>query len=708
MNLLEDLNPDQREAAEHMKGPLIIIAGAGSGKTRVLTCRVAHLIKEKGVDPCNILAITFTNKAADEMKERITHLIGKVARGMWIGTFHATCVRILRRNIERLGFKRNFLIYDDDDRIKLITECLKDLDYDIKKFAPRTIKNKISAAKNELLDAETFASQAVSYLDNIAAEVYLLYQQRMTKNNALDFDDLIMTTVDLLNLFPSVLDFYKDEFRYILIDEYQDTNHAQYKLVNLLAGKYKNLCVVGDPDQSIYKFRGADIQNILEFESDYPDAKVIRLEQNYRSTQIILDASNHLIKNNLGRKPKALWTNNVAGDSIVHFQAESEHEETAFVASEIERLCEEENRDYKDFSIFYRTNAQSRVLEETFMRAGLPYRIVGSLRFYERKEIKDILAYLRVISNPLDSVGLKRIINVPIRGIGKTTIAHLDKFAMQQKVSFHEAIREVEKNPWLSASAKKKVGNFYNMLESFREAKKDDIKSLVEKVLDVTGYLAFWDEQKTFESIGRVENIKEFISVVMEFKESFPEKSFDDFLERVALIADIDSYDGTTDAVTLMTLHNAKGLEFPVVFIIGMEEGISPHFRSMAEPEELEEERRLCYVGMTRAKEKLYLTSAWSRKLWGSTSYNLVSRFIKEIPDDLFEYLSSTAPCQEVEAKITYQNSNVFSLGDKVAHKTFGEGKIVSIDKEDQVTVFFPKAGEKKLLLEYALLEKVN
>ncbi|MDO8886751.1 DNA helicase PcrA [Candidatus Oleimmundimicrobium sp.] len=708
MNLLEKLNPDQKKAVEYTEGPLIILAGAGSGKTKALTYRVAHLIKNKGINSRNILAITFTNKAANEMKERIKILIGNVVHGMWIGTFHATCVRILRRDIERLGFKRNFLIYDDDDRIRLITECLKDLNYDTKKFAPRTIKNKISAAKNELLDAETFVSQAISYPDKIAAEVYQLYQERITKNNALDFDDLIMMTVDLLNLFPSILEFYRDEFRYILVDEYQDTNHAQYKLINLLAGKHKNLCVVGDPDQSIYKFRGADIRNILEFELDYPEAKIVRLEQNYRSTQVILDASNHVIKNNLGRKPKALWTKNAAGELIVHFQSENEREEAAFIAGEIERLSKEKKRSYKDFAIFYRTNAQSRVLEETFIGIGLPYEIVGGLRFYERKEIKDILAYLRVISSPMDSVGLKRIINVPIRGIGKTTIAYLDKFAIQQRISFYEAIKKVEKNPWLSASTKKKVEGFSNMLESFEKAKEDDIQFLVEKVLDVTGYLTFWDKQKTFESIGRVENIKEFISVVVEFKNAFPGKNLSDFLEHIALVTDIDSYDEGVDTVTLMTLHNAKGLEFPIVFIIGMEEGIFPHFRSIAEPEELEEERRLCYVGMTRAKEKLYLTSAWSRNLWGSTSYNLKSRFIKEIPSDLFEDLLGTALYQKGDVETTQQNCNVFSLGDKVIHKTFGEGDVVSVDEEDQITVFFLKAGRKKVFLEDTPLEKIN
>ncbi|HDP69646.1 MAG TPA: DNA helicase PcrA [Actinobacteria bacterium] len=702
MNLLEALNPDQREAVSCTEGPVIVLAGAGSGKTRVLTHKVAYLIKEKGLDPRNILAITFTNKAADEMKGRISSLIGRVARGMWIGTFHATCVRILRRNIERLGLKGNFVIYDDDDRVRLIGHCLRDLNYDTKKYAPRAIKNRISTAKNELLDADTFSSQADSYFDKVVAEIYQLYQQRMTENNALDFDDLIMMTVNLLNLFPSVLGFYRNEFKYILVDEYQDTNHAQYKLVNLLAGKHRNVCVVGDPDQSIYRFRGADIKNILEFELDYPEAKIIRLEQNYRSTQLILEASNYVIENNRGRKPKNLWTSNNKGDSIVHFQAENEHEEAAFVASEIERLCKEEKRSCRDFAIFYRTNAQSRVLEEIFLRYGLPYRIVGGVRFYERQEIKDVLAYLKVISNPYDAVSMKRVINVPARGIGKTSVSYVDKFAKQQRISFYDALKRVEENPWLSSSAKKKIKDFLDMLEEFVEYKEDNIQFLVEKLLDVTGYLAFWQEQKTFEAIGRVENIKEFISVVMEFESSFPEKRLDGFLEHISLVTDIDSYDEVAETVTLMTLHNAKGLEFPIVFVVGMEEGVFPHSRSMTEAEELEEERRLCYVGMTRAMEKLYFTSAWSRNLWGSTNYNLVSRFIKEIPDDLFE----DVPC--LTAVSADRQAGRFSLGDRVRHKTFGEGKVVSVGGESEVTVLFTGVGEKKLLLEYAPLEKIS
>jgi len=702
MNLLEALNPDQREAVSCTEGPIIVLAGAGSGKTRVLTNRVAYLIKEKGVDPRNILAITFTNKAANEMKGRISSLIGRVARGMWIGTFHATCVKILRRDIEHLGLKRNFVIYDDDDRTRLINHCLKDLNYDTKRYAPRAIKNRISTAKNELLDADTFSSRANSYFDEVVAEVYRLFQQKMTENNALDFDDLIMVTVDMLNLFPDVSEFYRNEFKYILVDEYQDTNHAQYKLVSLLAEKHKNLCVVGDPDQSIYKFRGANIRNILEFELDYAEAKIIRLEQNYRSTQLILEASNYVIENNKGRKPKNLWTSNDRGDSIVHYQSENEHEEAAFVGSEIERLCKEEGRDCRDFAIFYRTNAQSRVLEDVFLRYGLPYKIVGGVRFYERQEIKDVLAYLRVISNPYDAVSMKRIINVPARGIGKTSISYIDKFANQQRISFYDALIRAEENLWLLSSAKEKIKRFLNMLEELIESKEGGIRFLVEKALDITGYLDFWQEQKTFEAIGRVENIKEFTSAIMEFENSFPEKGLDGFLEHTALIADIDSYNEVVDSITLMTLHNAKGLEFPVVFIVGMEEGVFPHVRSMTEPEELEEERRLCYVGMTRAKEKLYLTSAWSRKLWGSTNYNMVSRFVKEIPDDLF------GDSSEIEIESPSKNFGVFSLGDRVMHKTFGKGKVTSVKGENQVTVLFSGVGEKTLLLEYAPLEKIS
>lgn len=685
------------------EGPLIVLAGAGSGKTRVLTYKVAYLISELGVDPQNILAITFTNKAAGEMKERIKSLIGKAAYGMWIGTFHATCAKILRRNADKIGTSQSFTIYDDDDRVRLIGQCLKELGYDPKKYAPQAVKSRISSAKNELIDMDSFAQGAISQFDSVVAEVYRLYAKKMGENNALDFDDLISSVVDLFMLCPTVLEFYQDEFKYILIDEYQDTNHAQYSLVSLLAKKHKNICVVGDPDQSIYRFRGADIRNILEFETEYPDVKVVRLEQNYRSTKVIIDASNHVIEKNKKRKPKVLWTAKEEGEPIIHFQADDEHEEAAFVASEIERVVGDEGESYRNFAIFYRTNAQSRVLEEVFLRFGIPYRIVGGLRFYERKEIKDILAYLKVIANPADSVSLKRIINVPARGIGDTSIGHLDKFALKNSVSFFEALNRAGENPNLTPSAKNKMAAFLKILSSFEADKDEYVSLLLEKVIERSGYVSALEKEDTIEALGRIENIREFASAIDEFEVANPAKGLVEFLEQILLITDIDSYEEGADSVTLMTLHNAKGLEFPSVFVVGMEEGIFPHFRSLTKEAELEEERRLCYVGMTRAKERLYFISAWSRTLWGSRSYNMVSRFIKEIPQSFFGApkeveisLEPTASCED------------FSEGDEVLHKTFGEGEVVRIDGERAVTVLFKRVGEKKLLLDYAPLKKIS
>ncbi len=1061
VNVLKNLNPVQRDAVTHGGGSLLILAGAGSGKTMVLTHRVAYLIKKKGVNPYRILAITFTNKAAQEMKDRIRVLIGKISEDMWICTFHAACARILRREIHYLGFKRNFIIYDEGDRLRLVSQCLKDLNLDTKRYPPSSIQTAISLAKDELIDADTFASRAQTHYERIVAEVYKLYQERLYQNNALDFDDLIMVTVSLFTLFPAVLEKYQNKFQYILIDEYQDTNHAQYRLVNLLAAKHRNLCVVGDDDQclpegtlistpegqkpvqqlnggspiiaasgwaettvtevertrcreyngpvikiqtktglriratpnhiffaklnaqpklyyvylmyrgdlgfrigitqgvrsrrqsdqivcglkirtnqeqadkiwilrtctayeeaifyeqlfaakygiptmifhnrarkvreidtrtrakrlmedlmlfeeyphylpkavirgnstrkvvnlmmfgdsrphivrpwhehrislntsdedlrlkvavefktrpgrkdtwrvetsrkdydeaerfarrlasfdtidiikrarltshgafhyqpashlrpgmsipicrngvitediitdiqveeyhgkvydlsikdlrnyvangvvvhnSIYGFRGADFRNILRFEEDYPDAKVVTLEQNYRSTQIILEAANYVIRNNRGRKPKTLWTTNAKGEAISRYQAENEHDEAAYVAMEIERLREIESRSYRDFAVFYRTNAQSRVFEEVFMRCGLPYKIVGGLRFYERQEIKDVLAYLRVICDPEDTISLKRIINVPKRGIGKMTLSALDLIAQRENMSFFEALRKARENhsdgQALLPAAKKAVTRLLNILEELMaERDKEGIAKFTEKVLDKTGYIAALEEERTVEALGRMDNIKELLTVMKEFEESHPNPSLNQFLDQISLLTDIDTYKESEEAVTLMTLHNAKGLEFPVVFMVGMEDGVFPHIRSMTASEELEEERRLCYVGVTRAKERLYLTHAWSRSLWGGPSYNIPSRFLKEIPEELTCFAEQVEAVPTGELKILKKRP-IFSVGDEVIHKKFGRGKVVAIKGADQITVFFPTEGEKTLLIDYAPLEKI-
>ncbi|MHB8841962.1 MAG: DNA helicase PcrA [Candidatus Aquicultor sp.] len=699
--MLDKLNPVQQTAVTHEDGPVLILAGAGSGKTRVLTYRIAYLIKEKGVNPLDMLAITFTNKAAKEMKERIAALVGGVSRVMWISTFHSTCARILRQEAERLGYSKNFVIYDSNDSGRLITYCMRDLNIDNKRYPSNKVAAVISSAKNELMDAETYGMRAQTYAERVVADVYKLYQERLYKSNAFDFDDLIMVTVNLFQLFPSVLEAYREKFKYILVDEYQDTNLAQYELVRTLAGKYRNLCVVGDEDQSIYKFRGADIRNILEFERDYPDCRVIKLEQNYRSTKTILNAANFVMQNNRSRKPKALWTENGEGDLIIRYQGENEHEEATFVAGEIEQMVKK-GRQYKEFSVFYRTNAQSRVLEEIFLRYGVPYRIIGGLRFYERAEIKDILAYLRVLSNSQDTVSLKRIINVPRRGLGDTTIQKVDAYSLKHSISFAQALNNVDDINQLSTAAVKNIKKFLFLLDELQGIKeKETLENLTKALLDTTGYLAMYEAEGTMEAEGRAENVREFIGVIKEFEESRVSCTLDEFLEEIALITDIDSYDDDNNAVTLMTVHNAKGLEFDIVFIVGMEDGIFPHIRSMTDTSELEEERRLFYVGITRAMQKLYLCNAWSRNLWGGVNYNSPSRFLQEIPAELLE----NAEQVDVKAKPPSE-IGVFNIGDNVFHKKFGEGRITAVKGADQVTVIFAIEGEKTLLLNYAPLEK--
>ncbi len=651
MDLLKDLNPPQKEAVTHADGPLLILAGAGSGKTRALTHRVAYLVKEKRINPLNILAITFTNKAADEMRDRIDRLVGKkVGRSMWILTFHSACVRILRSDILALGNKRNFIIYDKYDSERLIKQCLIDLQLDTKRFAPRAVLSMISSAKSELMDQDTFASRASTYFEQVTAEVYKLYQHRLFASNCLDFDDIIMLTVNIFELYPEILRKWQEKFRYILIDEYQDTNHAQFRLVGLLAERYHNLCVVGDPDQSIYRFRGADIRNILEFERDFPEAIIINLEQNYRSTQTILNAANKLIENNRSRRPKNLWTEKEAGQTLTWYQAENERDEALYVLNEIEEKCRRRSLKYSDIAVFYRTNAQSRVFEEVFLNFDVPYKIIGSLKFYDRLEIKDILAYLRVILNPDDNVSIRRIINVPRRGIGKTTLDKITAYVNTMNISLFEALKQVDTIPGVGSVAKQKIKSFVEMINGYKAKSEDSLQALGQTIIDETGYIRNLEMVQTDEAQGRIENVKEFLGALKEFETAFPGASLDDFLEKVALITDVDGFDKQEETVTLMTVHNAKGLEFPVVFMVGMEEGLFPHNRSMLDTAELEEERRLCYVGMTRAQEQLYLISAWTRTIYGSMNYTIQSRFLKEIPEELIEIEFNAEPPEALDS----------------------------------------------------------
>lgn len=733
MHLTEQLNEPQGEAVCHYEGPLLILAGAGSGKTRVLTYRIAYLVREIGVSPLSVLAITFTNKAAKEMKERVDALIERKAEFMWICTFHSACVRILRKEIAALGYETNFVIYDSADQQTLMKHCLKELNIDDRRFPPRAMIAAISQAKNKLMDAKAYDDKAYDYHRQTVAKVYRLYQQKLKKNNALDFDDLIMKTVQLFERFPEILDQYQERFRYILIDEYQDTNHAQYRLVKLLAGKYRNLCVVGDDDQSVYNFRGADIQNILDFERDYPEAKVVRLEQNYRSTKKILEAANEVIRNNCGRKEKRLWTENPEGSLITCFTAQDEHQEASFVARKILEGHDLRGRAYHDFAVLYRTNAQSRVIEEVLMRNNIPYTIVGGLKFYERKEIKDILAYLRLISNPADGISLQRVINVPRRGIGDTSLAKASAYAAEKGISLFEALAVAPVVPGLTARAVKPMEQFVELVENLRSRSRElPVTALVKEVLDGTGYLRELEAEQSIEAQTRIENLNEFLSVTAEYDKSQGDKSLEEFLAGVSLVADIDNFDEHSDAVVLMTLHSAKGLEFPVVFLIGMEEGIFPHSRSLQEAAELEEERRLCYVGITRAREDLYLLNAWQRTLYGNYMHNPPSRFVAEIPEQLINRegaalknnaaAAKDAAVRDVgyakqpealplrnEQRGTAAPGNL-TLGDKVEHSKWGQGVVVSVKGEDEnaeVSVAFPGQGIKTLIAKYAPIKKL-
>ncbi len=705
-NFLDDLNQIQKKAVVYNDGPLLIFAGAGTGKTRVITYKVAYLLEQKLATPQEILAITFTNKTANEMKIRVERLIGENAQDIWIKTFHSTCTKILRNEIERLGYGRNFVIYDEIDQIKLVTECMKELDIDRKRFNPKAILNLISAAKEELIDHEKYPETVSDLYQQIASDVYSRYQERLFKANALDFDDLIMLTVIIFRLFPSVLKKYQDRFKYILVDEYQDTNRAQYYLVNLLASKNKNIYVVGDDDQSIYSWRGADIRNILEFEHDYPNAKVIKLEQNYRSTKLILGAANNVVKNNFSRKGKNLWTDNERGKKVFIFEAEDEHNEASFVIHEIKRLIKNRDFKYNDFSVFYRTHAQSRVIEDISLKQGIPYKIVGGVRFYDRMEIKDITAYLRLISNPNDIVSLHRIINVPHRRIGKMTISAISKFAKINNITFNESLQKYEENHLLSINMRTKIKKFIKMIDYLRDySSKNSLDKLLVEVWTKTGYIKELEDEKTLAAQFRIENLKELLTVVKEFLSENPEGDLDQFLEEMSLVANIDTYKEGENFLTLMTLHNAKGLEFKVVFIVGMEEGIFPHALSLDDIRQLEEERRLCYVGMTRAKKLLYMVYAISRNLYGGIYFNPESRFLREIPDEFIEEV------KEPELGVIREKLEKFNIGDRVVHKKWGMGEILDLKEiinDTEAYVLFDDFGLKHLLLSYAKLDRVT
>jgi DNA helicase II / ATP-dependent DNA helicase PcrA len=732
--LLNGLNPEQQKAVKTLDGPLLLMAGAGSGKTRVLTHRIGYLMVEKGINPYNILAITFTNKAAREMRERIHKMMGGAADDIWISTFHSMCVRILRRDIDRLGFNRNFTILDSTDQQSVIKSILKDKNMDPKKFDPRAILGTISSAKNELITPEEYAKTAGDYFSQKVSDVYEEYQRRLRKNQALDFDDLIMTTITLFMRVPEVLEFYQRKFQYIHVDEYQDTNRAQYMLVKLLAQRFQNLCVVGDSDQSIYRWRGADIANILSFEKDYPNASVILLEQNYRSTKKILLAANMVIQNNMNRKPKNLWTENAEGNKIMYYRADSEQGEAQFVIGKIQELLRN-GRKLSDIAILYRTNAQSRVIEESFLKSNIDYNIVGGIKFYDRKEIKDVLAYLRLISNPDDDISLQRVINVPKRAIGSTSIDKIANFATMHDLSMYQALETIEMIG-LSPKAEKAAIEFRNLIRNYTHQQEYlSVTELVEEVLDKSGYREMLKAEKSIESQSRLENLDEFLTVTKSFEESSEDKTLVAFLTDLALVADIDRLDDDgqkkTDVVTLMTLHSAKGLEFPVVFLIGMEEGVFPHSRSLMEEMEMEEERRLAYVGITRAEEELFITNAQMRTLFGRTNMNPESRFIKEIPAELVEDavpkpkratpLSGGRPAARpafpqrgaVARPVAATSGGEeigWKVGDKAQHGKWGTGTVVSVKGSGEgmeLDIAFPSpTGIKRLLAKFAPIQK--
>jgi DNA helicase II / ATP-dependent DNA helicase PcrA len=716
--LLDGLNPVQQEAVLHTEGPVLIVAGAGSGKTRALTHRIAYLIREMGVNPQQILAITFTNKAAREMADRVEGLLGtRIARGMWILTFHAACARILRREHNHLGVPSHFSIYDEGDTERVLGMVEKQMDLDPKRYPVRQVAALIGRAKDELLSPVEFERAANTYYEHQVAAIYAEYQRRLRAAGALDFDDIIMETVRLFREHPTILEHYQERFRYVMIDEYQDTNRAQYHLVNLLAGAHHNLCVVGDADQGVYSWRGATIRNLLDFEHDYPDAVVFVMDQNYRSTQNILSVANALIEHNLQRKPKSLWTESETGDLVVRYRADTEHDEGWYVANEIERLVQYEGYRYSDVAVFYRTNAQSRVVEDVMMRAGIPYKVVGGVRFYQRREIKDVFAYLRVLVNPGDLVSVRRVINTPRRGIGDATVAAIEGFAASEEVPFLEAARRADEIGSLGQRAKGAVRGFVQVVDRLGAELGDGagVARMVEAAFTESGYVAELEEERTVESLGRIENLRELVGVAAEFEQRNPEGGLADFLEQVSLVSEQDEYDEEDSTVTLMTLHNAKGLEFDVVFMVGMEDGVFPHYRSMTDQAELEEERRLAYVGITRARKRLYLTHAWSRSLFGGSNFNPPSRFLNEIPGDLVHSLEKGRNQSEREQRSNATRPGyahdplAVRPGETVLHPKWGEGVVISLAGSGDgvmATISFEDVGEKRVLLAYAPLTK--
>lgn len=759
MSIYESLNPVQQEAVYHTEGPLLILAGAGSGKTRVLTHRIAYLIDECQVNPWNILAITFTNKAAGEMRERVDQIVDFGAEDIWVSTFHSTCVRILRRYIDRLGYDRSFTIYDGDDQKTVIKEVCKKLNIDTKIYKERTLLSAISSAKDEMIGPKEYLLRSEGdYARQRIAQVYEEYQKRLRSNNALDFDDLLFKTVELFKTDAEVLNYYQDRFKYIMVDEYQDTNTVQFQFVSLLAAKYRNLCVVGDDDQSIYKFRGANIHNILDFEKTFPDAKVIKLEQNYRSTKTILDAANGVIHHNQGRKDKTLWTDNEQGVPIALNQYQTEYEEAMGIVNDIAAKTERHEAEYKDFAVLYRTNAQSRVLEEKFVTRNIPYRVVGGVNFYQRKEIKDILAYLKIINNGQDDVAVRRVVNVPKRGIGATTVTKAAEYADQWGISLYEAFKQVDGIPGLGRAAAK-INGFVNLIQVFRtKAEYMSLAELYDEVLEDTGYLKELQAEQTDEATTRIENLDELRNKIVAYEEETEQPSLNELLEQIALVADVDNMDDSDNKVILMTLHSAKGLEFPYVYLCGMEDGLFPSYMTIAndDPMEIEEERRLCYVGITRAMKKLTLSYAMCRMIHGQTQYNKISRFVKEIPPQL---IGGSLPRERFPRKAeddlpwnTGSASNGISgfggsrmgtgvgnrgirqshkfdvsafvkkggdmkktapdyeVGDTVKHIKFGTGVVQAIKdggKDYEVTVDFPKYGPKKMFAGFAKLKKV-
>lgn len=731
--IFDTLNDRQCEAVKHTEGPLLITAGAGSGKTKVLTCRIAHLL-ELGVAPYRILAITFTNKAAKEMKERVTNLVGAQADSIWLSTFHSFCAKLLRFEVDGFhGYTRNFTIYDSSDQLVLVKDCLKKLNLDDKQFMPRSVLGTISSAKNVLMDAKAFAAKASDFYEQKVADVYALYQEKLRENNAVDFDDLLFLAVRLLQEKEDVREKYQSRFQYILVDEYQDTNHAQYALTKILAARWRNICVVGDADQSIYAWRGADIRNIIDFTRDYPDAASIKLEQNYRSTKTILHAANAVIDNNESRPKKTLWTENPAGNKIIHYQAQTEHDEADYIAGVIYNRHEISHEPYGDMAILFRTNAQSRVLEEKLMRYAIPYTMVGGTKFYDRKEIKDVLAYLRLLYNPEDSLSLTRIINVPKRNIGATTMEHVAAYAEEQGISLFEALSSTDEIP-VTKRARTSLENFAAMIfDLLNDIEGKDVLSLIETVIKQTGYGDMLDKEAEHDPQGesRKENVGEFLSVAKDYMDSNPDGNLQDFLENVALVSDVDDFESSDSKVTLMTLHAAKGLEFPVVFLTGLDEGLFPHSRTLLDPAQVEEERRLAYVGITRAERQLYVTNAITRTMYGRISAYMPSRFLAEIPPQLMEdyHRKSVMPQSRTTAVPGKQRVSIltkpvasslpkkhavtdtFAKGDKVRHKIWGIGTVLDVIGEGpnmQMKIQFPTKGVRQVVVKYAPLEKIQ